>query len=94
MAAEQRPIPSGDCRPADAGSGGIGRLDVAVLREQGRDVIEIGLPDDIVRMRANDRPAAAAWRLSLREELLSAFASGYDIVGVSASDGYVLERKP
>jgi len=74
--------------------GEIGRLDVDELVRTGRDMIEIALPDDIVELRATDRPAAAEWRLSLREQLQSALAAGYSIVGVSASDGYVLERKP
>lgn len=74
--------------------GEIGRLDAVALKRDGRDVIEIALPADIVSLRSTDRPAAAAWRLSLREQLQSALEAGYVIVGVSADDGYVLERKP
>jgi predicted GNAT superfamily acetyltransferase len=70
------------------------RLDVAALAAHGRDVREIALPRDIVELRATDRPAAIAWRLALRERLQDSFGAGYHIVGVSASDGYVLERKP
>ena len=74
--------------------GQIDRMDAPTLVAAGRDAREIPLPDDIVELRATDRPAAAAWRVSLREELQSAFGAGYAIVGVSASGGYVLERKP
>lgn len=72
--------------------GELRRLDLADLRANGRDVIEIELPEDIVAVRTADAAEAAHWRLRVREALTAAFASGYDITGVSTSGGYVLER--
>ena len=69
------------------------RLDSTEMILGGRDVIEIELPVDIVGLRASDSAAAAQWRVAVREALVAAFADGYRIVGVSATDSYVLERK-
>jgi predicted GNAT superfamily acetyltransferase len=75
-------------------AGELAELDVAALREVGRDVIEVELPDDIVAVRQADPDAARRWRLSLRSDLQAAFDSGYRIVGVARHGGYVMERTP
>ncbi|MBI1351945.1 MAG: GNAT family N-acetyltransferase [Actinomycetales bacterium] len=69
-------------------------LDLLELAEAGRDVVEIDLPDDIVRLRAEAPAEAGRWRLDLRAALQEAFAAGYRIIGVSVADGYILERTP
>jgi predicted GNAT superfamily acetyltransferase len=75
-------------------AGGLGRLDASAMLATGRDIIEIDLPADIVALRAKDPHQAADWRYRVREGLFAAFDSGYEIVGVSSSDGFVLERNP
>lgn len=74
--------------------GPLPRLDVDGLRDQGRDVRQVALPHDVVALREADRAAARRWRVSLRTEMLAALADGYRVVGMSTTDGYVLERKP
>jgi len=68
------------------------RLDVAKMGSRGRDVLEIALPADIVRLREADPQEAARWRLALRAQLTEALRAGYRIVGLSTDDAYVLER--
>jgi predicted GNAT superfamily acetyltransferase len=68
------------------------RMDVAALRASGRDVIQIDLPADIVATRIADPAEAARWRFGIRAALISAFADGYAVTGVSVSGDYVLER--
>ncbi len=82
----------GSPRAVDAAEGRLRRLDVDELLGAGRDVAEIELPQDIVDLRASDPDSAAQWRVTVREELLSRFAGGFSIIGVSTSDGFVLER--
>ena len=77
-----------------AAAGRLAPLDPTDLVINGRDVLEIELPDDIVALRAVDPTAAAQWRLAVREALVAAFADGFRIIGVSGSGGYVLEREP
>ena len=81
-------------RAISASLGRIDRMDPAELVASGSDILEIDLPEDIVALRSIDPQAAAQWRLSVREALVSSFAAGFQIVGVSTSGGYVLERKP
>ncbi|MBK9738295.1 MAG: hypothetical protein IPO93_01990 [Actinobacteria bacterium] len=81
-------------RTVAASSGHLGRIDPAGLPSDGRDVLEIELPDDIVALRATDPAMAARWRIAVREALVAAFADGYRIIGVSTSGGYVMERQP
>lgn len=73
-------------------AGELGEIDLSTARAEGRDVIEVDLPEDIVVIRAADPAAAQAWRLRVREDLQAAFAAGYRIIGVADRGGYVLER--
>jgi predicted GNAT superfamily acetyltransferase len=81
-------------RAIAASLGRLERLDTIDLVVSGRDVIEIELPADIVAVRAESTEAAAQWRIAVREALLAAFADGFRIIGLSLTDGYVLEREP
>jgi predicted GNAT superfamily acetyltransferase len=58
----------------------------------GRDgaVRLVQLPGDIVAMRRDDPDRARAWRRSLREVLVAAFAAGLEVVGASRDSWYVL----
>jgi predicted GNAT superfamily acetyltransferase len=76
-----------------AAEGKLAPVDISQLREEGRDVIEIDLPSDIVELRAIDRAAAGQWRLQVRQAFQSAFADGFVITGVSSNGNYVLERR-
>jgi len=76
-----------------ASLGQLRPLDLAALAASGRDVVAVGLPADIVALRGEDPRAAAQWRLAVREALLSAFAQGFVIIGVSTDGGYALERR-
>ena len=67
-------------------------VDLDALRSAGRDVREIVLPEDIVAIRSSDPGAAQEWRLRVREDLQSAFAAGYRIIGVADHGGFALER--
>lgn len=69
-------------------------LDPIGLVADGRDVLSVELPDDIVALRAEDPAAAAQWRIAVREALVAAFAQGFRIIGVDMHGGYVLERTP
>ncbi len=73
-------------------AGELQELDLEALRAAGRDVREVEVPEDIVAIRVADPAAAQAWRLSVREDLQSAFAEGYRIIGVADHGGYALER--
>lgn len=79
-------------RAVAASLGQLHRLDTAELVAAGRDIVEVELPDDIVALRSTDPDAAAQWRLAVREALVASFAEGFEIIGVSGSDSYVLER--
>ena len=77
-----------------AAGGRLEPLDPTELVINGRDVLEIELPDDIVALRSVDPQAAAQWRIAVREALIAAFADGFRIIGISGTGGYVLEREP
>jgi predicted GNAT superfamily acetyltransferase len=79
-------------RVQDALSGQGSRVDLTAILAAGRDVLEIPLPDDIVSLRVSDPAGAAQWRTTVREALLSYFALGYSIIGVTTTGGYALER--
>jgi predicted GNAT superfamily acetyltransferase len=76
-----------------ASMGRLDRLDPIEMIVNGRDVIEIELPEDIVTIRTQSPDAAAQWRIAVREALLAAFADDFRIIGVSGAGGYVLERQ-
>lgn len=71
-----------------AATSGLSAWDVAP-----DDAIVVALPDDIVAMRATDPDAALEWRLSVRDQLMSAMASGYGFDGVTVEGSYVLRPR-
>jgi predicted GNAT superfamily acetyltransferase len=50
----------------------------------------IQVPDDIVVLRQTDPAQAQAWRMAMREALMSAFADGLEVVGVTRDLWYVV----
>jgi predicted GNAT superfamily acetyltransferase len=50
----------------------------------------VALPEDIVSMRRADADEALRWRLSVRDQLMSALADGFTVAGVDGAGGYVL----
>lgn len=52
--------------------------------------IEVGLPDDIVSLRAEDPQQALDWRMRVRDQIAPRMESGWRIIGLSASSGYIL----
>ncbi|MFN2590509.1 MAG: GNAT family N-acetyltransferase, partial [Actinomycetota bacterium] len=75
---------------------------VVVLRPDGRDrpvvhddrgpVLLASIPEDIVRLRAQDRSLANRWRTALREVFTGAMRDGYAAVGMTRSGWYVLRH--
>jgi predicted GNAT superfamily acetyltransferase len=63
-----------------------------VVTPAGADLRLVHLPTDIVELRHRDAGAARAWRLALREVLVSAFADGLEVAGVDRAGWYVLGR--
>lgn len=82
----------GSQQAVTAAEGKLVPIDVQERRAHGADIREIVVPGDIVELRSVDRSAANRWRLSVRDEFLAAFGSGFHITGVSTSGNYVLER--
>lgn len=79
-------------RAVAAARGELTRIDPIDCVVAGRDVIEIELPEDITVLRQSQPAVAVEWRLAVREALVAAFADGFEIIGVSPTGGYVLER--
>ena len=55
-----------------------------------KGAINIAVPLDIVALRAQSPKEAKAARLRVRAEFLTAFDSGYKVIGFSNSHGYIL----
>ena len=55
-----------------------------------KGAINIEVPEDIVKLRAESAQEATAARLRVREEFLTAFDSGYKVIGFSNDHGYIL----
>jgi len=55
-----------------------------------KGAINIAVPSDIVALRAQAPVEATAARLRVRAEFLTAFDSGYKVIGFSNSHGYIL----
>jgi predicted GNAT superfamily acetyltransferase len=55
-----------------------------------KGAINIEVPEDIVALRAKSAQDATAERLRVREEFLTAFDSGYKVIGFSNDHGYIL----
>lgn len=70
-----------------AGAGGAPHLN-----EVDGDRMLLQLPHDIVVLRRTDELLARSWREVLREILVSAFADGYEITGVTRDGWYLISR--
>jgi predicted GNAT superfamily acetyltransferase len=55
-----------------------------------KGAINIEVPEDIVKLRNESSKEATAERLRVREEFLTAFDSGYKVIGFSNAHGYIL----
>ncbi|MFS8479005.1 MAG: GNAT family N-acetyltransferase [Micromonosporaceae bacterium] len=73
--AGQRPV-----EPVEAGD----------LPADGRPVL-VAVPEEVEALRAEDPPAATAWRYALRDALGAALGAGYRITGMSRDGFYLLE---
>jgi predicted GNAT superfamily acetyltransferase len=74
---------------------------VAVLTDAGgvpqvqaheADLRLVQVPGDVVALRHHDPGLARAWRVALREVLVTAFADGLEVVGVGRDGWYVVGR--
>jgi predicted GNAT superfamily acetyltransferase len=79
-------------RAMDASLGRLRRIDIGALEEEGRQVIGIDMPEDIVALRATDPAEAAWWRQRVRNQLVLAFEQGWQVIGVGLDDEYALEH--
>ena len=78
-------------RAIAASVGETAPLDVDRLVSEGRNVITIETPVDIVAMRMTDMDQALQWRTQMREQFTEAFSKGYGVIGIDAQGSYVLE---
>jgi predicted GNAT superfamily acetyltransferase len=56
-------------------------------------VMWVRVPEDVVALRQSDPAQAAAWRLAVRDALMSAFDAGYVAVGMTRDGWYRLEPR-
>lgn len=63
------------------------------LTEIPHGAIVVELPEDIVALRQADMAAAKRWRLQVREQLTTALAEGYELVGLDVNDSYVFKKR-
>lgn len=63
-----------------------------ILPSEGRAVLLLRVPEDIVTVRTQNPELAWAWRRAQRQALGGSLDSGYQILGVTRSGWYVLER--
>jgi predicted GNAT superfamily acetyltransferase len=63
-----------------------------LLHEVDADRVLLQLPRDIVALRRSDELLARSWREVVREILVSAFADGYEVTGVSRDSWFLLAR--
>ena len=59
---------------------------------EGREILSVSTPEDIVALRRTDPEAAAAWRRRLRTELGDALAAGGRVVEFTRGGEYVVVR--
>ena len=78
-------------RAIAASAGGTSPLEVDRLVSEGRDVITITTPRDIVEIRMTDTQQALQWRMQMRGEFTEAYGNGYRVIGIDAQGSYVLE---
>ena len=57
-----------------------------------KGAINIAIPLDIVALRAKSAQEAMTERIRVREEFLTAFDSGYKVIGFSNAHGYILSK--
>jgi predicted GNAT superfamily acetyltransferase len=71
-----------------------GDLDLAPLHggAPAPGALLVGVPEDVVAIRASDRELAARWRRSVRAAMGGALARGFAATGITRSGWYVLER--
>jgi predicted GNAT superfamily acetyltransferase len=62
------------------------------VNEVDGDRLLLQLPPDIVALRRTDELLARSWREVLRETLVSGFADGYEVTGVTRDSWYLLAR--
>lgn len=65
-----------------------------VVREVVAGLRRCRLPADIVGLRRDDPPMAAAWSAALRTTLGAALAAGDEIAGLDTDDAYVIRPAP
>jgi predicted GNAT superfamily acetyltransferase len=58
------------------------------------EVVLVAVPPDVERLRLEDRGAAQAWRLALREVLGGLLDEGAAVTGFAREGWYVVSRKP
>ena len=77
-----------------------GAVDVLRRDDRGAPLLQPGqaelrlvqVPTDVVELRHRDPELALAWRLALRDVLVSAFADGLEVVGVGRDGWYLIGR--
>lgn len=69
-----------------------GALDLAPLRQVAPAPLLVGVPEDVVAIRASDRELAARWRRAVRASMGEALSCGFAATGITRSGWYVLER--
>ena len=77
---------------ADDGAG----TEEPVMRSEplvGAGPVLVAVPEDVEMLRRRKPATAARWRYAVREALISAFDSGYRIVGMTGSGRYVLSAE-
>ena len=71
----------------------VWRVPLDAPSHHGAIVRAVPIPSDYLRLRHDDRVAAARWRASVREQLLSAFDEGLEVVDFTRDDGYLLAER-
>lgn len=57
------------------------------------DQVVVQLPQDVVALRRDDPEQAAQWRLKVRGEMSHRLAAGWEIIGLTEQDAYVLQER-
>ena len=70
----------------------VGTGNEPLINDVEAERVLLQLPRDIVALRQTDELLARSWREVLREILVSAFAEGYEVTGVTRDGWYLLAR--
>lgn len=70
----------------------VGAGNEPLLHNVDAECVLLQLPRDVVALRQSDELLARSWREVLREILVSAFADGYEVTGVTRDGWYLLAR--